>query len=75
VVLAQDKYPISNNAISTLDNLNTTFYAVFLFEMILKLIGLGIKNYMKDFYNKFDFMIVLISTIDVVMSELTIFKI
>jgi hypothetical protein len=38
--------------------------------MIIKLIGLGIKFYVKDKYNLFDFILVLISTIDIILSGL-----
>jgi hypothetical protein len=40
---------------------------VFFFEMVTKLLGLGLKGYFTDYSNSFDFVIVLLSTIDVVI--------
>jgi hypothetical protein len=49
-------------------NLNAAFYTIFLVEMIIKLLGLGFKEYIKDNYNKFDSIIVIMSTIDVILT-------
>lgn len=43
---------------------NEIFTWSFLLEMIVKLIGLGPNNYIKDRYNLFDAIIVIISLID-----------
>ena len=40
------------------------FVWVFTAEMIAKLIGLGVKNYVKDKFNIFDGIIVIISLVD-----------
>ena len=37
--------------------------------MIIKLIGLGVKNYVKDNYNLFDAVIVIISLVDWTISR------
>jgi hypothetical protein len=37
--------------------------------MILKMIGLGLRNYLKDGYNSFDSVIVILSVIDWVLAE------
>ena len=43
---------------------NQFFTFAFLFECILKLIGLGPANYIKDSFNLFDAIVVSISVID-----------
>jgi hypothetical protein len=43
---------------------------VFFAEMVIKMIGLGIKGYAEDKFNLFDCTVVVISIIDVVISEL-----
>ena len=40
------------------------FSSLFLLEMILKIIGLGFKGYIRDRFNIFDALIVLASTIE-----------
>ena len=71
VVLAMDKYDNSALAFEILDNINLSFYVVFLFEMICKLIAFGVKLYIQDRFNIFDAIIVIISTIDVLMTYST----
>jgi hypothetical protein len=69
IVLGLDRYPITDKQQRKLEILNLTFYAIFAFEMVVKLVGLGIKQYVRDGYNIFDFIIVFVSTIDVIISE------
>jgi hypothetical protein len=42
-----------------------TFYAIFLSEMLIKWLGLGIRSYVKDLWNVFDMLIVFSATYDV----------
>lgn len=46
VVLACDSYPITNQQSDTLTLLNQFFTIIFASEMLLKMIGLGFKNYL-----------------------------
>jgi hypothetical protein len=41
------------------------FYGIFVVEMALKLIGLGVREYCRERFNIFDFGVVLISTVEV----------
>ena len=68
IIMGQNQYPSSNSQAYLLTTSNDFFYAVFVLEMIIKMIGLGIKLYFKDHFNKFDFFIILISTIDLALS-------
>jgi len=68
VVLALDKYPQSGDMESHLDHVNFIFYLTFLFELIIKLVANGFKFYFKNKFNCFDFIVVVISTIDLGLS-------
>ena len=47
--------------------INLVFFVIFTLEMIVKVIALGPKMYIKDNFNIFDASIVLISMVDVVI--------
>ncbi|XP_076351266.1 muscle calcium channel subunit alpha-1-like isoform X2 [Tachypleus tridentatus] len=53
-----------------LDILNQIFTAAFALEFVLKVMAFGFKNYFGDPWNVFDFIIVLGSYIDILVSEL-----
>lgn len=67
VVLAFDRHPISDNEANNIEKLNLVFTWCFLGEMIIKLIGLGIKAYCIDPHNAFDGVIVIFSTIEAII--------
>ena len=69
VVLALDSYPRNVERERTADLLNEVFTWCFLAEMIIKLIGLGFKDYTKDAFNIFDAFLVIISMVDFVISK------
>jgi len=41
-------------------SMNYVFACIFIIEAILKMIGLGVKDYFKDKWNQFDFIIVIL---------------
>lgn len=53
----------SDSYLFTLDVINYVFTAIFLIEAILKLIGLGVSQYFRSSWNRFDFVIVVGSLI------------
>lgn len=62
-------YPASPNIkINVLDLINLIFAGIFFLEMIVKLIGMGPSNYIKDSYNIFDAVIVTISIVDILVT-------
>jgi len=63
-VLAMDHYGITEEMDNTLTNLNLAFTVAFGAEMFLKLCGLGAKDYFKDRMNWFDFVVVILSLIE-----------
>lgn len=63
--LAQDRYKIDQDYEKLLEKINIALSGVFFLEMILMLIGIGFKEYVKDSFNIFDALIVLISVPDI----------
>ena len=47
---------------------NLLFTAIFLLEMIIKMIGFGIRGYLRDRFNIFDCLVVIISIADITIS-------
>jgi hypothetical protein len=68
VVLAIDDYPQSKEKTDLINIFNVFFCWVFFAEMMLKIGGLGWKNYAKDKFNLFDAIVVTISLIDWIIS-------
>eukprot|EP00602_Paraphysomonas_sp_CaronLab_P008605 CAMPEP_0185034492 /NCGR_PEP_ID=MMETSP1103-20130426/24443_1 /TAXON_ID=36769 /ORGANISM="Paraphysomonas bandaiensis, Strain Caron Lab Isolate" /LENGTH=1644 /DNA_ID=CAMNT_0027571169 /DNA_START=197 /DNA_END=5132 /DNA_ORIENTATION=+ len=66
ISLALDHYPINDDFGNTLDAINFLLALVFTVEMILKLIALGLFDYVKDPSNVFDAVIVIVSFVELV---------
>lgn len=47
--------------------INFVFFAVFTIEAILKIIGLGFRTYFRDSWNTFDFGIIIVSAVSIVL--------
>jgi len=69
VVLAMQWPGMSESLIASLETINLGFTIFFMVEMVLKLIGLGICTYLKDTWNVFDGAIVMISCLELGLSE------
>ena len=68
IVLATDKYPEWDKSELELFHLtNTVFTIIFTAELVFKLIGLGVRDYVADKFNIFDCIIVIISLVDMIM--------
>jgi len=63
--------PDGKGGITTLNDfiwgMNILFFCVYIVEMILKLIGLGIKQYFQDGWNDFDFVLVMLGVLDLAL--------
>jgi hypothetical protein len=70
VTLAVYTYDQSEEKESFINQCNVFFTWIFVAEMIVKLIGLGFKNYIKDNYNLFDAVIVILSLVDWTISQM-----
>ena len=69
VVLALDKYPEDPQEKKISEILNEVFTWAFVIEMVIKLFGLGFKDYAKDSFNLFDALIVVLSIVDMILTE------
>lgn len=67
VVLALNWPNQSDKLINILSTINMAFTWIFIVEAILKLIGLGPKAYFMDNWNIFDFIIVVVSIVELVI--------
>ena len=71
MILSVDRFPsLGNELEQILDKINIVFFGIFTFEMIVKLLGMGPKNYIRDPFNIFDSIIVSLSIADVCLSFL-----
>ncbi|XP_030647621.1 calcium channel, voltage-dependent, N type, alpha 1B subunit, a [Chanos chanos] len=72
VVLMMKYYDAPDTYEATLKHLNIVFTALFSLECILKIIAFGPVNYLKDAWNVFDFVTVLGSITDIVVTEINV---
>ena len=68
IIIATDKHPITNFHSMVLEYSNYVFYTIFTLEMVIKLLGLGFRVYIKDRFNIFDSILVLLNTVDIILS-------
>lgn len=68
VTLSLDHYPIEHNFATVLESINFILVLLFGLEMILKLLVLGFIDYFKDPFNMFDFVIVVSSIMEIIIS-------
>lgn len=52
-----------------LENMNLAFFSFFVLEIIIKITGRGITNYIKDKFNWFDSSIIILSGVDIVLTN------
>ena len=71
-LLAMDRHPIEKHQQRRLENFNVTLSVAFLVEMIVKITGLGVKDYAADSFNLFDGAVVVISVVDFILARLKV---
>ena len=64
IALAMDSYPKNLQREEIANQMNDIFSWCFTAEMVIKLIGLGFKEYTRDTFNIFDAVLVIISLVD-----------
>lgn len=64
IVMALEGLVVDQDEILIMENISTIFTFLFLIEAILKLISLGITNYVRDKINIFDTFLVSISLVE-----------
>ena len=72
VTLALDMHPMPDGLEPVLVVTNYVFTVIFLLEMIFKLVGLGINNYVRDGFNLFDAFVVFVSLIEIIIAILAL---
>jgi hypothetical protein len=71
IVLSIDHYGISSELEDILITLNSYFTNIFIFELTVKLLALGIKKYCADKMNYLDGFVVLISIFELIFTAVT----
>ena len=69
IVLAMDHHGIDEEWKSVNTDLNSVFTIIFIIEMALKLIGLGVTGYCRDKMNLIDGTVVVISLVELIFLE------
>lgn len=67
IVLALESYPSDPGSANWKESANIVFYFIFLLEMIIKMVGNGVKIYFWSGFNIFDFVVVTISTVEIIV--------
>lgn len=68
LALSLDRYPEPYLDNSILDYMNLSFTVIFFLEMLIKLLGFGVKGYFQDNFNTFDCIIVVMSLLDLTLT-------
>ena len=68
IVLALERYPEDASELDIQVYLNEFFTWSFVAELVIKIIGLGIKEYARDSFNLFDALVVVLSLIDIIIT-------
>ena len=64
VSLCFDRYPIDPDENALLEEINNVCTLIFIVELVIKVIGLGINTYVSDSMNQFDALVVIISIVE-----------
>lgn len=64
-----DEYPANEHREYVISIINSVFSIIFIFEMAIKVLGLGWLEYIGDRANLFDFILVCISIIDTILEN------
>jgi hypothetical protein len=72
VVLSLDGYPPNPGQVKILEDLSFALTLIFIFEMVMKMLGLGVRKYLQDSFNTFDCFIVGVSIVEMVMNAYSI---
>jgi len=67
IALSLDRYPISKSESFIYDQINSVSTFVFIVEMLIKIIGLGLKTYLSDGMNLFDCVVCIVSLIEFIL--------
>lgn len=68
LLFATDTYPSSPTFENWREILNMFFFYIFLLEMIIKMLGVGLKTYFQNLFSIFDFIVVVVSVIEMILT-------
>jgi hypothetical protein len=71
VVMAMSYWGMSHEYSSVLSVINYVFAAIFTFEAVIKLVGLGVSGYFSSRWNTFDFTVVLLTDVGILLEVTT----
>ena len=71
VVLALDNYKITKKADRLLIKANVIFTVIFAIEMVVKILAFGVLGYVRDSFNLFDGILVIISLVGMIIEALS----
>lgn len=69
VIMCMERHPWSEEEQEFQDNSNLAFTAIFFAEMIIKILGFGPKGYIRDRFNIFDAIVVIVSIVDTTVTS------
>lgn len=67
ISMSMDRYPIDPKESAILEEINSFTTWIFVGELIIKVLGLGIKAYAQDSLNQFDAIVVIISIVEFIL--------
>jgi hypothetical protein len=65
--MSLDRYPIDPKESAIIEKINTITTWIFVTELVIKVLGLGIKTYASDSMNQFDAIVVIISLVEFIL--------
>ena len=69
IVLAADRYNISESEEATLITINNIFSGLFIAEMSIKLFSNGVRKYLSDKLNYLDGIVVILSIVEIILNQ------
>lgn len=67
IILGLDTYPVNHKLENFANIMNMIFFYVFLLEMVIKMLGIGLKNYFADGFCVFDFIVIIFSLLEIII--------
>jgi len=67
VTLSMDSYSMNRDMGSVIEVINFILTLIFILEMVLKIVGYGLRDYLKDAFNRFDACIVIGSIVEMAL--------
>ena len=68
-IMMVERYPQPSHEREVMDYINYALTAYFAIEMVLKIVGLGIRGYVADTMNVFDGLVVIVSIVEIALSS------